>query len=225
MDCTVAGGLACMPGEEEPDTSTGGARTERAADASLCLTCPVRAACVGSLAAQAGTRQLLQALGGWRRLRAGELAFRGGENPPRLYAVRSGSLKSVAFGVGGEAVRGLHIPGEIVGAGVLASGRAGTLVVALEPTELCALHWGPPSACTGRVWDMASRELLRERVHAGWLAGLPAAQRVAAFRSGLAPRLRAGGRSVPLSAADVASYLGVPQEMASSASTGAGSGP
>lgn len=220
MDCTAAGDLACMPGEDTRDTFGSSARPDRPADASLCLACPVRMACIGSLAAAAGTRQLLTVLGGWRRLRAGELAFRASEADSTLYAVRSGSLKSVVPGAAGLAVRGFHFPGEIIGAGGLCSGRPGTLVVALEPTELCALRWGPPSACTGRVWDMASRELLRERVQSSWLAGLPPAQRVTAFRSHLAPRLRAGGpRKAGPPAADVASYLEVPEHLVEAAST------
>jgi CRP/FNR family transcriptional regulator len=219
MDCMAAGALAGALGNDvsagAPAPTTG---LERPADASLCMTCPVRSTCIGGMAAQAGTRQLLGALAGWRRLRAGDtvvLPF------PALHAVRSGSLKSVAFGGEAGHLRGLHFAGELVGAAGVAGGRDAIRLVALEDTELCALRYDPigtPGAVMGRVWDMMSRELLRERVQSNWLACLLPERRVPAFLASIAVRVRAHGAAsrgfrLHLSEAEICSYLEVPAAM------------
>ena len=133
----------------------------RPVDATRCMTCPVGGDCIGGVAAHAGTRQLQSVLAGRALLRAGETLH---QQAFSLSVVRSGSLVSSAP-VGGAARRpGFHYPGQAVG-----TGRALRLV-ALEDTELCVMRPGAGfaldpdgRACHGRLWDMLSRALLRER--------------------------------------------------------------
>ena len=213
MDCSAVGGQVAAPGGEPFSWSAAGAEMPPAS-ASLCMTCPVRDLCIGGVAAQAGTRQLLEVLAGRRALRAGE-AF---EQPhPCICVVRSGSLKSLAPGADAGPAQGFHFRGEAVGAG----GRGGLRLLALEDSELCVMRAGvdgrpdPESrACLDRLWDMVSRELLRERAQANWLASLQPVRRTTTFLAGLAARARGQGRSpqvlrLHLTTADIAAFLDV----------------
>lgn len=206
MDCESGAGACTWNG-----ASAG--RAAREADASLCLACPVQSSCVGRLAGEAGTAGLRRVLVRQFGLRAGEALPATGDCLFRV--VRSGTLKTVA-GQDGR-VLAFHFAGELV-----AVAAGGARVVALEDTELCTFRRGrdeelpdaPEAAYLGRLWDMASRELLRERVGLLHWRGLPPARRVAALFSALDARLRARGvparlAQLHLGIADVASYLGL----------------
>jgi len=189
----------------------------RPAHASLCMTCPVRAQCLGAVAPQAGTHELLAVLAGRRLLPAGEAIVlpRGG-----ICVVRRGSLKALTLGPDGGQARSFHFPGESVAAG----GEVGMPIVALEDTELCVMRTaptdgavGPDNACRGRLWDMTSRDLLRDRTQSRALAAMSPVRRITAFIANLSARSRIGGTAqrllqLNLSAADIASYLGVPTD-------------
>lgn len=187
--------------------------------ATLCMACPVRRLCVGSLAAQAGTRQLLGMLAGRQRLRAGESLDPGFAAPGVLYAVHRGSFKLVAPD---GTVRAFHFPGELAAAEGLGGVRDAGLLVALEDSELCGIRWttgqGAESATyQARLWDMASREIVRERGQAAWLAQLAPLRRMAGFLAIVALRLRVHGAPVgelrvPLSHRDIGAYLRLREE-------------
>jgi hypothetical protein len=172
------------------------------------MTCPVRGQCIGSVAAQAGSRQLLTVLAGSRMLGVGNAMWLAAGS---VLAVRSGSMKSIALAGGAHRARGFHFPGETVD-----GGEHGVRLVALEDTELCVMRdggAGRANPCSGRVWDMMSRQVMRERAEANLMAGLPPGRRVAALLASLKVRTRAhGGRSrlLQLSVADVAGYLELP---------------
>jgi CRP/FNR family transcriptional regulator len=193
-------------------------------NASLCMRCPVRERCIGSVAAHAGTRQLVAVLAGRRELQSGETVHDDGDAFETLSVVRSGALQSLAPGGAGQRVRGFHFPGELVGVGGLALGRHVDTVVALEATELCAVRFhGAGHATTagraydGRLWDMMSRDLLRRRFEANRLAGLAPEQRLLTWFAATLPRLSAHGSPsgevlLPVSADDVGNYLGLGAE-------------
>lgn len=225
MDCHPAGRCAATSSHAAPPQHAGpGSGLLPLDHASLCVTCRVRHLCLGGVASEIGTTQLRTFLAGRRRLRAGETAYRRNEPFVYLYAVRSGSLKSAVPRAQGEQVGAFHLPGEVVGADALASGRHRATVTALEDTELCVVRYEPWRAAQpstrgflGRVWDMMSRELLREWRHRIALAALAPQERVASFLAAMTPRLRARGPfsrepALPMTPADIASYLEVPIE-------------
>lgn len=226
MDCHSVGLRAATSSHDAPPPGADAASALLPLDhASLCVTCRVRHSCLGGVASEIGTTQLRAFLAGRRRVRAGETVY--GRNEPflYLYAVRSGSLKSVAPQPQGERVTGFHLPGEVVGGDALATGRHRATVTALEDTELCAVRYEPwksaqPSmrGFLGRLWDMLSRELVRESSDRMVLGALAPQQRVRAFVAGLSQRLRARGLSsreshLPMTRADIASHLQVPPEV------------
>lgn len=226
MNCHPAGRCAATSSDAAPQhaTPTPGSGLLPLDHASLCVACRVRHLCLGGVASEIGTTQLRTFLAGRRRLRAGETAYRRNDAFVYLYAVRSGSLKSVTPQAQGEQVGAFHLPGDVAGADALASGRHRATVTALEDTELCVVRYEPWRAAQpstrgflGRVWDMMSRELLRECRHRMALATLMPQERVASFLATLAQRLRARGQpsrehQLPMTRADIASYLEVPVE-------------
>ncbi|MGV3573331.1 MAG: Crp/Fnr family transcriptional regulator [Ramlibacter sp.] len=178
------------------------------------MTCPVHGLCVGSMAAQAGSHQLLRVLAGSRRLRQGEsLLVPAG----CAFAVRSGSIKSLTLP--GAQARGFHFAGELVGVG------KPLRLEALEDSELCALRRDAAVApgaddrrCAGRLWDMTSRELLRERGLANCLDGQPARRRLLFVLDHLVQRACRTGRcsrgvALRLSPGDLGEYLRLPGGM------------
>jgi CRP/FNR family transcriptional regulator len=198
-----------------------------AATASLCMNCEVRSRCLGGVAAEAGTSQLRSLLAGRHRLRRMEVLYHPGEAFDYVYAVRSGTLKSVAQGRGGEQVRGFHFPGELVGVDGMADGRHRVAVLALEEAQICAVRFVPRGGdgegartLLARLWDMMSCEVVRERTHHSLLATLPASRRVRAFLASVSARMRRRGTTdLPpaLTGTDVASYLGLAPEVVGAA--------
>jgi hypothetical protein len=105
---------------------------------------------------------------------------------------------------------------------VAASGEVGLPIVALEDTELCVMRTAPSdgaappaNTCLGRLWDMTSRDLMRERAQAAGLATLSPVRRITAFIADAAQRARVAGATprvlqLNLAASDIASYLRVP---------------
>ncbi|MCG2595064.1 Crp/Fnr family transcriptional regulator [Ramlibacter sp. XY19] len=220
MDAIAVGARSAAPGRNAfawVAPATADSPANRPAHASLCMTCPVRAHCLGAVAPQAGTHELLSVLAGRRLLPAGEAIVlpRGG-----VCVVRRGSLKSLTLGTDGGQARCFHFPGEAVAA----SSEVGLPIVALEDTELCVMRTAlsdgavrPDNACLGRLWDMTSRDLLRERAQAAGLAALSPVRRITAFIADTAQRARVVGATprilqLNLSASDIASYLGVPSD-------------
>jgi CRP/FNR family transcriptional regulator len=74
------------------------------------------------------------------RLHKGDTLFRTGDRFTALYAIRSGSCKTITLTVDGHSqVAGYHMSGEIIGAEGIGSDRHGCHAVALEDTEVCVM--------------------------------------------------------------------------------------
>jgi CRP/FNR family transcriptional regulator len=231
MESIAADGAAAS-GSDGPGAGAVPRDDEPAPTAILCMNCDVRARCLGGAAAEAGTSHLRSILAGRRSLRRMEVLYEPGDAFEHVYAVRTGTLKSVVQGGGEEQVRGFHFPGELVGVDGMADGSHRVALVALEDAQLCAVRFVPRGGdCDGarallsRLWDMMSCELVRERTHHALLATLPASRRVRAFLASVAARMRRR-RDTPdlppaLARADVASYLGLPTDVVGAALEGA----
>lgn len=209
MECKSAGAVALTAGEGETQAGP--------SPGSLCVNCRVSGPCLGSVTASAGTAPLRTLLLGRLALRAGEVLY-GPEQPVRqVYAVRSGSLRSLHVEAPNR-VLAFHLPGELVGIDGLGSARHRAWVVAMEDAQLCAFRCGPGAGVggavgllVGRLWDMASCELLRQRAPP---AEGTASQRVAGLLASLAGRMRGRGYGsgefrLRMGAADLASHLGL----------------
>lgn len=151
--------------------------------------------------------------------------FRQGDRFSSLYAIRSGSFKSMG-NAGGQhgKVTGLHLPAELLGLDAIRSQVHEYDAIALEDSEVCVL---PYSQLTGLMLRSAelqanvlramSREITRDGGLILRLGGMTAEQRVIDFLLGLSKRYQSLGYastrfSLRMSRTELASYLGITVE-------------
>lgn len=137
------------------------------------------------------------------RVRRGETLVRRGDSFTALYAIRSGSAKSVVTTAGGhEQIAGYHIAGDVLGAEGIYAARHDCTITALEDSEFCVMPFDRVSTLAREnrdiqrsVNELLSREISRERKVMLMLGTMRAEQRLAAFLLDLADRYRARGYS------------------------------
>ena len=162
------------------------------------------------------------------RIHKGDTLYRAGDRFDAIYAVRSGSCKTIILSEEGhEQVTGYQMPGEIVGFDGIDSGFHGTQVIALEDSELCALRFKEIErlahqslAFQHNMYRLLSREVARDRRIMLLLGGLRAEQRLAAFLLDLARRYQALGYSscefiLRMTREEIGSFLGLKLETVS----------
>jgi CRP/FNR family transcriptional regulator len=157
----------------------------------------------------------------------GDSLFRAGDQHGRVYAVRTGAMKTVAVTADGEEhVLGFHLPGELLGLDSLATGVHCAEAVALADTQLCEfpvqgiLSRSASSPELGaRMLQILGSSALGCRVHVDLLLRRQADERVAMFLYDLLLRLgRRDGQpslTLPMSREDVGRYLGLALETVS----------
>ena len=159
------------------------------------------------------------------RLRKGEVLFRTGDRFTSLYAIRSGSCKTVLLAEDGhDQVAGYHMSGEIIGTGGIDTGSHGCQAVALEDTEVCVLPF-ERLAVLGRqdsrfqhnLYRLLSREIVRERALMLLLGTMRAEQRLAVFLLDLSQRYELRGYSsceflLRMTREEIGSFLGLKLE-------------
>jgi CRP/FNR family transcriptional regulator, anaerobic regulatory protein len=193
-----------------------------------CSTCGLRQIC---FAAALGTDTLCQIdklVNVRNRLQKGETLFHVGDHFTSLYAIRSGSCKTVSLSEDGhDQVSGYHMPGEIIGTDGIGTDYHGCRAVALEDTEVCTLPFDRIEAL-GRenvgfqhnFHRLLSREISRERTVMLLLGTMRAEQRLAAFLVDLSQRYEASGYSssefvLRMTREEIGSYLGLKLETVS----------
>lgn len=196
--------------------------TRGAAAGALCPDCDARSLCFTHGADIDALEQLDAAVERRIRLAAGEYLYRIGDPFKSLYAVRSGCLmNSLRDEKGREQVAGYHLPGDVVGVGGIGHETYVFDMRALEPSEVCEVPFERLEELAARVPALRgniSRIFGRYRnravdTHALRRRG-SAEARVAAFLLDFTSRLEARGREsarfrLPMSRADIASFLGL----------------
>jgi CRP/FNR family transcriptional regulator len=157
------------------------------------------------------------------RLRKGETLFRSGDRFTSLYAIRSGSCKTVLLSEDGqEQVAGYHMPGEIIGTDGVGTDAHGCQAVALEDTEVSVLPFErlvtlsrQSSRFQHNLHQLLSREIARERALTMLLGTMDAEQRLAAFLLDLSQRYQASEFMLRMTREEIGSYLGLKLETVS----------
>jgi len=150
----------------------------------------------------------------------GERLFRQGDAFDGVYIVASGCVKLRETSAdGGERIAALRTPGEIIGLEGWARGRHPHAAFAATDATLCRLSL--PAKGGAVSVDLLERVLAKaavqlERASRPW-AGRPAVERVAAFVDDLAERLgdarlAHGAAPLPVTRAEIGSYLGLAEE-------------
>ena len=196
--------------------------------AASCSACTLHSVCLpGTLAGQplADMDELTRVK---RRIAKGATLYRRGDSFESLYAVRSGSFKTVALcRQGEEKVTGLHLPGEVIGLDAISTKKHGYDAMALEDSVVCTIPFAALAAEAQRVPELqaqllriVSGDIARDHGLMLVLGALDAEQRVVAFLLSLSQRYERLGYaatrfSLRMSREEIGSYLGLTLETVS----------
>ncbi|MEA3124415.1 MAG: family transcriptional regulator, anaerobic regulatory protein [Caballeronia sp.] len=198
--------------------------------AAHCSTCALRHYCLPQGLSSDDVNRLQKVIVNARTIKRGETLFRVGDTFDTLYAIRSGSVKTVvstANGNGREQVMGLHLGGDALGLEGFDNGRHACHAIALEDSSVCLVPNGHfERACreTGalqrRLLQLLSREVVRKATQTLILGTLRADERVAALLLDLSARLSHRGYAgnefnLRLTRDDMGSLLGITLETVS----------
>lgn len=163
-----------------------------------------------------------------RGVPAGSWVFREGEPLEFLYAVRHGSFRISAMAREGvEQVTAFRGPGELLGLDALAEERHATGAMALEDSQVVSIAYAglrevlaSQPALAQSFCRILSRELVRGKKRLLLLGTLRAEERVAAFLLNMAVLAAPGQEGatelpIPMTRADIGSYLGLTLESVS----------
>lgn len=194
-------------------------------DATFCTTCAFSGACLAAGYGKSELRELHCLVEHVGPFPAGAVVFHTRDPFRAIYAVRTGTVKTVAVNREGyEQVMGFYLPGEMIGLNAIYPEHYPCDAVTLEPTQLCRFSFPAMSALAGRlpkVQQHLFRLLSKELGAASLLAGDHSAEeRVAAFVQDLGDRFAARGASgtrlhLSMSRADIANYLRLAAETVS----------
>lgn len=157
----------------------------------------------------------------------GDSLFRAGDVHGRVYAVRSGALKTIAVTADGEEhVLGFHLPGELLGLDSLATGVHCAEAIALADTQVCEFPVQGILNRSATVPELGAKMLqvlgssaMGSRVHVDLLLRRQADERVAMFLYDLLVRYGREGSNpslmLPMGREDVGRYLGLALETVS----------
>jgi len=193
-----------------------------------CSGCTLRDLCLGEGLDPEALSQVDRLIGGRTRLRKSDTLFRPGERFISLYAIRSGSCKTISLTEDGQdQVSGYHMAGEIIGTDGISSDHYACQAVALEDTEVCVLPFERLEAF-GRLHvrfqhnlhRLLSREIARQARVMLLLGTMLAERRLAVFLLDLSDRYHARGYSscefvLRMTREEIGSYLGLKLETVS----------
>ena len=165
-----------------------------------------------------------------RRVRQGALLYRAGQPFGPIYAIRSGTFKTVLLDASGSnQVLGFPMAGDMLGLDGIEAQHYRTEAVALEDSEVAVIPFPRLAQAGGNsgnlqqfVYRLLSRQLAREHMQMWLLGSLGAESRVAAFLLILGERYGHLGYSdtrfnLRMTRLDLGSFLGLTQETVSRA--------
>ncbi len=164
----------------------------------------------------------------WRRIRSGRPVYLQGDALTNLYAVHSGSFKSLAtLHDGRDQITQFSTSGELMGLDGMGHRVHPSTALALEDSEVCSIPFDALHrvVSANEQWrDSLCRimgaEILREQAHMLVLGSGSTDGRVAVFLLQLSARMRSRGYSATefnlrMSRAEIGSYLGLRLETVS----------
>jgi CRP/FNR family transcriptional regulator, anaerobic regulatory protein len=190
-----------------------------------CSNCGMRGICMPFGLTSADFSRLDAIVRSSRTVRRGETLYRAGTPFSNIYAVRTGSFKTVArHRDGREQVIGFHIAGEPLGLDGVCSEEHVCDAVALEDSAICVIPFHllellcrEISLLQQHVHKMMSGEIVREAGLMMLLGNMCAEERVATFLLNMSQRLAARGYSpsefiLRMTREEIGSYLGLKLE-------------
>ncbi|KVE25075.1 Crp/Fnr family transcriptional regulator [Burkholderia singularis] len=218
--------LTPVPRSAAAPAHASGIRTPRRS--AQCSTCAMRHLCMPQGLTAEALAHLESVICSARAVRRNEALFREGDAFDNLYAVRSGSLKTVATRYDGrEQVTGLHLAGEALGLDGICDDAHPRTAIALEDSSVCVIPYSALKALCSkastmqlRMHKLMSEQIVRETSQAMVLGSLNAEERVAAFLLDVSSRYMKRGYSptefnLRMTREDIGSYLGMTLETVS----------
>ncbi|WP_197338752.1 helix-turn-helix domain-containing protein [Ralstonia solanacearum] len=198
--------------------------------ANQCADCAMRWACIAGAVPATQPERLERLVQTWRKIGKGETLFRAADPFHALYAVRSGSFKTVvSHPNGADRVTGFQFAGETLGLDGIAGDRHTCDAVALEDSTVCAMPFQcmedlcrDVRALQHRLHRLLAEEIVRDCSLMLQLTGLSAETRVATFLLDLSAHMRERGYSATrfmlrMTREEIGSYLGMKLETVSRA--------
>jgi len=204
--------------------------TQPNAKASLAVkpNCALRHICMPSDLSVGDFVKLDTIISSSRAVKRGEALYRAGDAFQSIYAVRSGSFKTVVVHRDGrEQVTGFHMPGEPLGMDGISMEIHSCDAIALEDSSICIIPFHllellcrELKVMQHHVHKMMSGEIVRESGLMMLLGNMSADERVAAFLLNISTRLASRGYSplefnLRMTRDEMGSYLGMTLETVS----------
>jgi CRP/FNR family transcriptional regulator, anaerobic regulatory protein len=196
--------------------------------AARCSSCAMRQLCMPQGLSSAELSKLETLICAARSVRRGEALYRSGDRFDNIYAVRSGSMKTVmAHRDGRDQVTGLRIAGEALGLDGISDDVHACSALALEDSTVCIVPYDAlKSLCREsgpmqeRLHKLLGEQIVREAAQMMVLGSLSADERVAAFLLDVSERNAQRGYSsaefnLRMTREDMGSYLGMTLETVS----------
>ena len=196
--------------------------------AARCSSCAMRQLCMPQGLAPDELSKLETLICSARSVHRGDTLYRSGDSFDNIYAVRSGSMKTVmAHRDGREQVTGLRLAGEALGLDGISDDRHACSALALEDSTVCIVPYTALKSLCREIGSMQERlhkllgeQIVREAAQMMVLGSLSADERVAAFLLDVSERNAQRGYSsaefnLRMTREDMGSYLGMTLETVS----------
>lgn len=165
-----------------------------------------------------------------RPLQKGEYLYHARSAFQSIYAVRSGTIKTVTVtGDGQEQVTGFYLPGEMLGMDGIANNTHSNAAIALETSAVCEIPFNRLEELSINIpslqrhfFQLLSKEITNDQQLITLLSKNSAEERVATLLLSISSRngrrhLSATKFRLPMSRADIGNYLGLTVETVSRA--------
>ena len=163
-----------------------------------------------------------------RPLQKGQHLYQVNDPFHSIYAVRSGSIKTIAITDDGqEQVTGFYLPGEIVGLDGIGSQKHCNTAIAMETTAICEIPFHSMEDLANSIprlqrhlFQILGREIRADQQLITLLSKSSAEEKIATFLLSISSRnhrrhLSATAFRLPMSRADIGNYLGLTVETVS----------
>ncbi|HKT96108.1 MAG TPA: helix-turn-helix domain-containing protein [Paraburkholderia sp.] len=193
-----------------------------------CKTCAMAGLCTSSRLDTSTHERINRAVQCLLVVHRGHALYRLGDTFRSIYAIRTGSFKTVVMHrEGHEQVTGFGIVGDTLGIDGIASGEHSCEAIALEDSSVCVMPFEllemlcrEVSAIQHHVHQMLGAEIVRESTLMMLLGTMTAEERVSFFLADLSRRWQARGYSaaaftLKMARQEIGSYLGLKLETVS----------
>lgn len=163
-----------------------------------------------------------------RPLHKGEYLYRANSPFHSVYAVRSGTIKTITMtGDGQEQVTGFYLPGEMLGMDGIATNVYSNSAIALETSAICEIPFDRLEELSSSIptlqrhfFQLMSKEITNEQQLITLLSKNSAEERIATLLLSISSRNQRRHLSslqfrLPMSRADIGNYLGLTVETVS----------